>query len=164
MPKAQKKSSSKTKTAKGTSVKNTTKKKSTAKRSVAKSASAVKNKPKKNSNKAPRLVSKRKEPITITPKRNMPNKLIVSNKTKDIPNSTIALLAVLTLIFMIWSAAVFFGNINYSSSNAPTMERADNLESGAKIGLKFVSEPKTTATVGLTIGEEQTSYTYDNNS
>ena len=157
MPKSQKKTSSKTKKS---SV--STKKKATKKSSVPSKPKKSVSKTKKNTKKssvAPKLVNKRKEPKAITPKRNSPAK-----KPSDIPNATVALLAVLTLIFMIWSAAVFFAHVNYPSSTAPTLERADNLASGAHLGLTIVPEPKSSATVGLIIGEAQNSYTYENNS
>jgi len=157
MPNTQKKTLSKTKKS-SISTKKKTKKKAT----VLNKPSKSKTNNKKNTKKktvAPKLVNKRKEPKVITPKRNTPSK-----KPADIPNTTIALLAVLTLIFMIWSAAVFFAHVNYPSSTVPTMERADNLASGARLGLNIVPEPKSSATIGLIIGEAQDSYTYENNS
>ena len=157
MPKTQKKTSSRTKESNVATKKKVTKKAVVVTKTSKKKARSNNNTKKKAV--APKLVNKRKEPKAITPKRNAPSK-----KPADIPNATLALLAVLTLIFMIWSAAVFFAHVNYPSSTAPTMERADNLASGAHLGLTIVPEPKSTATVGLIIGEEQNSYTYENNS
>jgi hypothetical protein len=110
---------------------------------------------------APKLVNKRKDPIKVNSKKDSKQ-----SPNQDIPNTTIALLAVLTLVFVVWSAAVFFANVNYPLSKAPTMESASNLEQGAVIGLRIVPEPKSTATIGLTIldsGQIDT-FTYENNS
>ena len=108
---------------------------------------------------APRLVGRRKEPKKISSRSAEPKKV------SDIPNTTIALLAVLTLIFMIWSAAVFFANVNYTSGRAPTLEHADNLAPGAQLSLRIMEEPKSTATVGLTIVDESPydAFTIENN-
>jgi hypothetical protein len=163
MPKPQKKGTSTKKKPVAKAAKKAVKKPGTSKKNSKQIAKKAVKAPSKNKIKtkkaAPKLVNKRKEPVAITPGRKSPAK-----KNTDIPNSTVALLAVLTLIFMIWSAAVFFANVTYPTSRAPTVERAENLASGAQLSFKINPEPKSTAVVGLTIEERTDNYTFENNS
>ena len=135
-------------------------KKIASKSSANKSSAKKKSKPNANRNKpaskrtAPRLISKRQEP------KKMPSQKTDPKRVNDIPNTTVALLAVLTIIFMIWSAAVFFSNVNYSRYDAPVLEYPGEITPGADLRLRIQEEPRSTATVGLTVLE----YVEDNQS
>lgn len=106
---------------------------------------------------APRLVSKRQEP------RKMPSQKTSPMKMNDIPNTTVALLAVLTLVFMLWSTAVFYSEISSKSPSAPTLETAGIVDPGADVRFRVNPEPRSTAVIGLTIIDEIEYYNESSN-
>lgn len=72
----------------------------------------------------------------------------------EIPNSTIALLLVLTIVFMVWSFAVITTSL--SSSGAAPVTGANKGPSGAQIGFRIgpapvVNNPVQKSTAKLTI-------------